>query len=216
MLLSAAFATYPHGGDAMKIHTALLVALLPLAGCNSWPGKATVPPPGTGALTAPNPYYQPPATPPAGFTPPTYGAPGAAPAATAPGFGTAAPPNVNLGATAGTNLSWQPVTRQPTITASPNTTLASNGTINPRTTLTSVRGTGSPVTGGLPDITGLPVVPVPGAPQPTTTLQPRAAYPTAAYPPATAPLLAPSLMTPANYTPPPTMGVRSPDPWRGR
>jgi hypothetical protein len=185
---------------AMKFRTALFVALVPLVGCNSWPGsKATVPPPGTGAVVAPNPYYQqPPATAPA-FTPPTYGAPGSTPA---PGFGGAAAPNVNLSANANSNLSWQrPVTRQPTISASaPATSTA--GQINPRTTLTSTHNS----TTGIQDITSLPVVPIPGAPQP------KPAYPTT-YPPATAPLATPAF-TPANYTPAPVSGVR--DPWRGR
>jgi hypothetical protein len=183
---------------AMNIRTALLVAFVPLAGCNSWPGgKSTVPPPGTGAVVAPNPYYQPSATPPA-FTPPTYGAPGGA-AATAPGFGSTAQPNVSL-ASNSQGAVFRPVTKQPTLTAN-NTT----GTINPRTTLTSSH---SPMTAnGLPDITGLPVVTIPGAPQPTA---PRTTYPPTAYPPATAPLMAPNLTSP----PPRVSGVR--DPWRGR
>jgi hypothetical protein len=186
---------------AMKFRTALFVALVPLVGCNSWPGgKSTVPPPATGAVVAPNPYYQQPSATPPAFTPPTYGAPGAA---TAPGFGGAAAPNVNLSANANSNLSWQrPVTKQPTIsaTAPPASTA---GQINPRTTLTSSH---SATTGGLQDLTSLPVVPIPGAPQPRPT------YP-AAYAPATAPLPTPAF-TPANYTPASVSGVR--DPWRGR
>jgi hypothetical protein len=188
----------------MNHRTAMLVVIVALAGCRT--GQTTVPPPGTGAYQPPNQYYQPSAQP--TFTPPTYGAPGAA-VNPAPGFSsTAAPrPNVSLGSNASDGLAWQSVTRQPTI--GNNATLVPNGTIHPKTTLTTVRGSGSPSTaGGLRSINDLPMVSTGVAPVNSPA---RAPAPFVATPTAGAPLTAPF------FSPAPARTARAqPDPWRGR
>lgn len=210
----------------MNHRMAMLVVFVFLAGCRS--GASTVPPPGTGGYQAPNQYYQPSAQPPA-FTPPTYGAPGAATAPTinpAPGFSLNQPsfaprPNVSLASNPQDGLAWQPVTKQPGIATT--TTVAQNGSINPRTTLTTIRGTGAPTSAtssattsnGLRSINDLPMVGVPGAAPPPTSPPINLGLP-----PATAPMAQPiaaPMFTMPTFAPMPAGGTRySADPWRGR
>lgn len=195
----------------MNHRTAMLVVIVALAGCRG--GAATVPPPGTGAFQPPNQYYQQPASTPPAFTPPTYGAPGAAVTTPAPGLSASpsfAPrPNVNLASNNRDGLAWQPVTRQPSIGTS--TANSASGTINPRTTLTTIRGTAaSGGNSGLRNINELPLVPVAGAQPPVTSPLRTGA------PPSTAPLAAPMFSSPA-LAPAPAGNNRYPsDPWRGR
>ena len=177
----------------------LLVVSL-LVGCNGTGlgGPARVPPPGTGAYGQPNNYYQPPAQP--MYVPPTYGAQPGAPAAGAagatPGFGQANPTannSVSFAPSGAAGSAWQPVTRPATI----------GGTINPQTTLTTVRGPNTP--------TANPFVGANGLPEMTST--PRtAAAPTNSPPPASynAPAYNPAY-PPVNYG-----GASAGDPWRGR
>ena len=192
--------------------TAMLVAIVMLAGCQS--GPATIPPPGTGSVNTPNPYYQqPPATP--TFQSPSYGAA----ANTAPNFSPR--PNVSLANTPSDGLAWQPVTKPPAIGQS------NSSNINPQTTLTTIRGTNSPAApaatrtasnAGLRDITELPMVPVQGVTPPATApLRPGVPAATATYtPPAYAPPTAASAITTPTFAPAPTATRAMNDPWRGR
>ncbi len=192
--------------------TAMFVAIVMLAGCQS--GPATIPPPGTGSVNTPNPYYQqPPATP--TFQSPSYGAA----ANTAPNFGPR--PNVSLANTPSDGLAWQPVTKPPAIGQS------NPSNINPQTTLTTIRGTNSPAApaatrtasaAGLRDITELPMVPVQGVTPPATApLRPGVPAATATYtPPAYTPPTAASAITTPNFAPVPTATRAMNDPWRGR
>jgi hypothetical protein len=187
-----------------------VVAIGALLGCQS---TARVPPPATGAMQPPNPYYQqPPTVPP--FTPPTYGAPGVAPTAgahSAPSF--APPPNLASNSGSGA-LNWQPATT------------AASPTMNPKTTLTSIRTpTGAPSTannGQLTEISQLPLASVP----PTTNAYGAQPGVAPSIPPATAPLQTTPVGYPG-YAPPPAFNIpplgfgpgptmNNSDPWRGR
>lgn len=203
----------------MNHRMAMLVMIVLLAGCRS--GASTVPPPGTGGYQQPNQYYQQPSATPT-FTAPTYGAPAGA-AAPTPGFSANNPsfaprPNVSLASNANDGLAWKSVTTQPVVGrgATPP------GTINPRTTLTTIRGTGNPVggtNGGLRDMSDLPMVSVAGAPVPfpPVTAPPSTSPLRSMAPPATAPIATPMFSTPAPYTPTASgTGRYSADPWRGR
>lgn len=199
----------------MKHRMAMLVVFAALAGCRS--GASTVPPPGTGGYQTPNQYYQPSATP--SFTAPTYGAP-AAGASTAPAPNLSANPsfaprpNVSLANGPSDGLAWKSVTTQPAIGRGGMT--PQTGTINPRTTLTTIRGTGSPApsaNSGLRDVNELPMVSMASAAPPST--QPLRSM----APPPTAPITTPTFSTPAPapFIPAATGGGRPVvDPWRGR
>ena len=196
----------------MNHRTAMLVMIVALAGCRS--GAATVPPPGTGAYQQPNQYYQQPSATPT-FTAPTYGAPAGASTAVPPSF-SANPnfgprPNVSLASNGSDGLAWKSVTGQPAIGRNGPTNVAP-GTINPRTTLTTIRGTGNPTGNtGLRDVNELPMVSM------ASNLPPTTAPLRSMAPPATAPIATPMFSTPAPFTPAPAgTGRAMRDPWRGR
>lgn len=203
----------------MNHRMAMLVMIVLAAGCRS--GAATIPPPATGAYQQPNQYYQQPSATPT-FTPPTYGAPATGAAAKPPSLSQTNPsfaprPNVSLAANSNDGLAWKSVTTQPSIAAN-NT--AAPGAINPRTTLTTIRGTNNPVAGapgGLRSINELPMVGVPGAPQYNTAALPTTTPLRSMAPPPTSPIATPMFSSPAPFTPAATgPGRYSADPWRGR
>jgi hypothetical protein len=186
----------------MNHRIAVLLMVVVAIGCQNGPSR--VPPPGTGSFQAPNTYYQQPATTPP-FTSPTYGTSSVSPNAN-PSF--APPPNLAGGSSSG-GLNWQPVTQQPAIGGS-------NLTVNPQTTLTSIRsssGTTSTAARQNAQLTEISQLPLAAVPQ----TNPYAAPP--GVPPSTSPLLQ---TTPAAYPGFAPVGFptgpsrANTDPWRGR
>lgn len=203
----------------------LLAVVLAATGCQS--GATTVPPPGT--ITPGNAYYtQPPTVMPgtagATFTPPGYGQGAAASPATGTTTPNFSPSSVNLASNnnAG-DLNWRSVTQTPSISRS-------GSTINPQTTLTTIRGnsastsTSSAATGATTaaranqpiEISQLPMVTVPSAHGATAaTATPGTTATIGVQPGAPAPALTTPVMPTSPFGPPPSSSIGR-DPWLGR